>query len=111
MQSVFAFVGVDPDFSSASFDREIKDRRKTVRMSGAAARLHRSPPVRIARRALPVQVREPLFATARRVLSPAGQVAPARLSGETRDRIAGFFVEDAARLRALTGLPFAHWSV
>ncbi|HEV2776907.1 MAG TPA: sulfotransferase [Solirubrobacteraceae bacterium] len=111
MRSVFSFLDVDPSFDSAAFSREIKDRKKTVRMSRTAERLHRSPPVQIARRSLPVRFREPLFATARRVLSPTGHVAPARLSGETRDRVAAFFVEDAARLRALTGLPLAHWSV
>lgn len=111
MSSVFSFLGVDPDFSSKSFERKIKDRTKTVRLSPTAARLHRSAPARFARRTLPVRMREPMFATARRVLSPAGTVTPTRLSPEVRERVAGFFIEDAARLRELTGLPFGHWSV
>lgn len=111
MSSVFSFLGVDPDFSSKSFKREVKNRAKTVRISQAGARLHRSAPAQFGRRTLPVRLREPLFATARRVLSPAGSVTSPGLSPELRARVAGLFVEDAARLRELTGLPFAHWSV
>lgn len=111
MSSVFAFVGADPTFTSKAFERKIKDRTRTVRMSRVAARVHRSAPAQLGRRTLPVRIREPLFEKARRVLSPAGAVEPVRLSPEVRERVAGFFVEDAARLRELTGLPFSHWSV
>lgn len=111
MRSVFSFLGVDPGFSSKSFKREVKSRAKTVRISQAGARIHRSAPVEFGRRNLPVRLREPLFATARRVLSPAGSVASTGLSPEARARLGGLFVEDAARLRELTGLPFSDWSV
>ncbi|MEJ7797218.1 MAG: sulfotransferase domain-containing protein [Solirubrobacteraceae bacterium] len=111
MSSVFSFLGVDPNFSSKAFERKIKDRTKTVRMSRVAARLHHSAPAQFGRRKLPRRIREPLFERTRRVLSPAGAVAPARLSPEVRERVAGLFHEDAARLRELTGLPFSHWSV
>jgi len=36
------------------------------------------------------------------------QLAP---SPEARERVAGFFRDEAALLRELTGQPFAHWSV
>lgn len=111
MRSVFSFLGVEPAFSSRSFKREVKNRAKTVRISPIGARLHRAPPVEFARRNLPVRLREPLFATARRVLSPAGGVTSTGLSPEMRARLGDLFVEDAARLRELSGLPFAHWSV
>jgi hypothetical protein len=111
MRSVFSYLGVDPNFSSKSFKREVKSRAKTVRISRAGARLHRSAPVQFGRRALPVRLREPLFATARRVLSPAGSVTSTGLSPEMRARVSSLFVEDAALLRELTGLPFDHWSV
>lgn len=111
MSSVFGFLGVDPEFSSAAFERKIKDRTKTVRLSRVAAQLHDSVPARLGRQALPVHVREPLFKTVRRVLSPTGTVAPKRAAPELRERVAEFFREDAARLRELTGMPFSHWSV
>ena len=111
MSAVFAFLGVDPEFRSAAFERKIKDRSKTVRLSRVADRLHDSPPARLGRRALPVHVREPLFKGVRRVLSPTGTVETVRLSAQTRERVAGFFRDDAARLRELTGMPFSHWSV
>ena len=111
MSSVFAFLGVDPAFSSEAFDRKIKDRTKTVRLSRVAAGVHDSMPARIGRKVLPVHIREPLFERARRVLSPNGAVTPKRADPVQRERVAEFFRDDAARLRELTGLPFSHWSV
>lgn len=109
--SVLSFLGVEPDISSKHLTREIKDRSKSVRVSRAAAYASHSAPADIGRRLLPVRAREPLYAAARRVLSPTGAVKPTGLSPEMRERVGGFFREDAARFRELTARPFAHWSV
>ena len=111
LRSMFSFLEVDADFSSKAFGRQIKDRNKTVRLSRTAARLHGSAPAQLGRRAIPASVREPLYATARRVLSPTRTDTSARLSPEMREQVAGYFAEDVALLRELTGRPFAHWSV
>lgn len=111
MRSVFSFLGLGPALSSEDLRREIKVRTKSVRVSRAAARVRYSAPAQIGRRMLPVPVREPLYAMARRALSPMGTVTPTGLSPDMRERVAGFFREDAARLRELTSQPFAHWSV
>lgn len=111
MHSVFSFLGVDPDFSSAAFDKKIKDSSRTVRFSPLAKQLHDSAPARLGRRYLPRHVREPIFERARRVLSPTGTVTQSRMSPEVRAKLEGIFRDDAARLRELTGQPFSHWSV
>ena len=111
MRSVCSFLGLEAAVAPEQLQREIKVRSKTIRVSRAAARVRHSAPARIGRRMLPVRVREPLYAGARRVLSPMGAVTPTGMAPETRDRVAGFFREDAARLRELTGRTFDHWSV
>lgn len=112
MSSVFSFLGVDPEFSSSAFERRIKDRATTVRLSPVAAQLQVSAPARLGRRVLPIGVREPFYKSVREMLSPAlEELSRAPASPEVRARVAGFFREDAARFRELTGLPFHHWSV
>jgi len=111
MRSVFSFLGVQPDVPASEYTREIKVRSKSVRVSRTAAHASTSAPARIGRRVLPVGVREPLYAAARRALSPRGTVTATGLSPEMRERVAGYFHDDAARFRELTGKPFAHWSV
>jgi hypothetical protein len=111
MSSVFSFLGIEPGLSPEHFKREIKARTKTIRSSQTAARASHSAPAQLGRRLLPVAVREPLFAAARRVLSPSGTVTPTRLSPELREQVAGHFREDAARFRELTGRSFKHWTV
>lgn len=110
MATVCSFLGVQPVLAK-HLNREIKVRTRSVRTSRTAEHVRRSPPAEIGRRMLPVRVREPLFATAKRVLSPAGRVTQVAPSPEARERVAGFFRDDAALLRELTGQPFAHWSV
>ena len=95
---------MDPAFSSAAFERRIKDRATTVRLSPVAAQLQVSAPARLGRRVLPIGVREPLFKSVREMLSPApAELSREPASPEPRARVAEFFREDAARFRELTG--------
>lgn len=97
MRDVFAFIGVDPAFSHPDFGRVHHD-SSDKRAPNAAGRLITDVPVvRNLRFALPQVFERPL---------PRIDVPD-----DVRARIADAVADDAARLRELTGLPFASWSV
>jgi hypothetical protein len=105
LRRVFAFLGIDENFSTPAFEqrhletsgqrrlREPLARRRSAR--AAAERLYRLP--------------RPLGGAALRALSRP--VAKPELDPALRARLGEHFAEDAARLRRITGQDFAHWSV
>ncbi len=97
MREVFGFVGVDEAFAHPDFGRVYHD-SGDKRAPNAAGRLITDVPVvRNLRFALPQVFERPL--------------PPIEVPDEVRARIAEAVADDAARLRELTGLPFASWSV
>jgi hypothetical protein len=108
LREVFAFVGADPGFTTAAFDRLHNERSTKLRTNGFGHWLHERGQLKRLRRAsrpLPDAVREPLK---RIVASPMPAVA---LDEDLRRKLEHALHDDAERLRAYTGKPFAHWSV
>ena len=88
---MFRFIGVDPHFEAGEFDRLV----------------NQTPVAPASERAVP--------GSDRRGAAPPGQ-APEVLERpvfdqEDRDRLALHLMPDIERLRALTGLRFARWSL
>lgn len=107
MARVFRFVGVDDDHSVDTTTRLNEGARK-YEYPGLAGRLRRSAPAALVRR-LPPSARDAVQARARRVLSRP--LERPELDEELRARLVAALAPDAARLRALTGLELADWSV
>jgi hypothetical protein len=106
LAELFAFVGVDPAFSSPEFEVELNTRAHLRRPTAAGRLLRRSGLVGLARRV-------PLGGRLRRTLRGAvsrpieAPELPAELRAELERELAG----EAARLREITGLELAGWSV
>lgn len=108
LQSIFAFLGANPDFWTPVFEEELNTiaaKRRPHRMQQV---LKRSRAADMARRTLPPRLRQRAFGTARHALSSKFE----REAGtpQLRARLADVLREDAERFRELTGMPFAHWS-
>jgi hypothetical protein len=105
--SVFAFLGVDPDYRSPRFDSELfrgGERHRYPRSISGLKPLLRAP-----FRALPEGFREQLRGSFERTFLstvPKPEVGP-----EQRRRLVELYAADAERLRALSGLPLSGWSV
>ena len=102
MRSVFAFLGVDPDFTSPAFSRELNahvDKPGLSRFGHWAYTSER----------LPARVRSLVVRHGGRLLTR--RVPIPRLSDPQRERLLEHLAPEAERLRALTGQPFAGWSV
>lgn len=107
MSRVFAFIGVD-DTIRVGTDSRLNVGAAKYEYPGLAGRLRRSA-VGAAVRRLPPGPREALQSRARRLLSrPLERPV---LDAELRERLRDALAPDAARLRALTGLDLADWSV
>jgi Sulfotransferase family len=108
LREVFAFLAVDPDFSTPEFDAELfqgAERRVYPRSFKRVIR----PLLRGPYHLLPRRLRGSLRASAeRRFLSPAPAVV---VDEETRARLVELFMPDVERLRSLTGNDFASWSI
>jgi hypothetical protein len=108
LRKVFGFLGVDSDFSSPEFTELHNLREQKLRLTRAALWIHDRGllhPLRRRSRVLPTTARERVKTLLtepvdRPVLDPA-----------QRGQVAAFLREDAERLRAYTGNPFAHWSI
>jgi hypothetical protein len=111
MRTIFAFLGVDPSFSSPEFERVLykaEERRRKTRLGyalvGAAERVRRS---RLRPYLSPMLMR-PIKAfnawTERKISRP-------ELGDSLRAQLADFLRPDVDRLRAFTGKDFADWSV
>jgi Sulfotransferase domain len=108
LRETFAFLGVDPDFTTSDFDRLHNVRSNKMRANRFGLWLYERgllERVRRATRALPDRVREPLKTLV------ADPVPTPDLDHALRAELEAHLHEDAQRLRAYTGKPFAHWSV
>ena len=108
LASVFAFVGVDPSFSSPSFDRAHnaatgRTRRNRAGQAVSAALERTLGPARS--QALRERAPQALKSPFRYDMGPA--VLPGALRAELEEELR----EDVERLRAHTGLAFAGWSL
>ncbi|HSS42508.1 MAG TPA: sulfotransferase [Solirubrobacterales bacterium] len=107
LASVFSFLGVDPAYSSDVFDEVLFKGNEHRRYPGTLSRL--KPALRAPYRALPEGFRESLRGRFERTFLetvPKPEVGPAE-----RARLAELYAPDVARLRELTGLPLASWSL
>jgi hypothetical protein len=109
LTDVFAFLGVDPQYSSPAFAQTLnRGAEHRVLSTGAYGRL-RASPLRMAVRTLPPSLRAPLLTPIRRTL--ARKVSRQALDGDLRARLEAHFAPEVARLRQLTGQSFAGWSI
>jgi hypothetical protein len=107
LREIFAFLGVDADFWSPSFDVE-HNKRKNVSLNGLGRWLYIHnvlQPVQRAGGGLP----EPVRRAARRAIGPS--VPTPTLTDETRAAVVASLRDDIERFRTLTGRPFDSWSV
>lgn len=107
MSEVFTFLGVDPD-SAVPADTRHNDLSTKVEYSGWAARARRGAPGRALRR-LPPGLRGRLAAPVRQRL--AAPMERPTLTPEVEERLREALAPDAQRLRTLTGLHLADWTV
>jgi hypothetical protein len=108
LQDIFAFLSVEPLFSSARFDEELfkSSERRTYPASYAYIVEHV-----IARplQWLPVRVRQSARGSVERLLWP--RLDKPMLDDVTRVRLQNLYAGEIGRLRALTGKTFPSWSV
>lgn len=115
LREVFAFAGVDPDFTSPAFEEERNTRAEKRAPVGAGARLWDAvvgPEGTLGRAGgrLPARVRSPIGSAARRALFREA-VSPPELSPALRARLRATLQDDVDRFRSIAGRPFAHWSL
>lgn len=107
LRRVFAFLGVDPDFTSSDFDR-VKFRGQQLRhLTTLGRRLHTFSYQHMNRRAPALQrflTYWACYPLSQRTVRP--ELRPAQ-----RDALAVALWPDVQQLRALTGQAFAHWSL
>jgi hypothetical protein len=106
LERVFRFLGVDPSFRDGSLEVEVNTTRSKRRISPIGAALRR----RVRRSPLDTRlVNAAIVRLERLVPRPPLETPdiPAALAPETLDLLR----EDAARLRAFTGMPLDRWSV
>ncbi|MGZ8230714.1 MAG: sulfotransferase family protein [Burkholderiales bacterium] len=109
LSKVFRFLGVDDSFDSANFDAELNVTE--------VARRHRSPISRLINTAVglrpgrfvPPQIGLPIRNAALRLFSRP--VSRPSIDTAIEQRLREIFVDDADRLRRLSGLRLEHWSV
>lgn len=97
MRRVFEFVGVDPSFTSPDFSKVYHDSKNKRQPNALGLVINDVPVVRQLRYALPWVFEKPL--------------ARPDVDDELRERIGDWLREDAGRMRELSGLPFASWSI
>jgi hypothetical protein len=108
LREVFEFVGVDPDFDTPAFDQLHNVREGKYRFTGLAQTLYERGllmPLRTRSRVLPHGLRERI----KSLLTEPVETPPLDpgLEAELKEVLRA----DVDRLRALTGKPFAGWSV
>lgn len=110
LETVFAFLGVDPGFASPRFHDELNvrhGRRKRLTRPGQA--LKHSALANAVRRNVPESLRRRLFGVARAATSVS--VRRRSLPLEIRRQLEDWLREDARRFREIADMPFDHWSV
>lgn len=108
LREVFAFLGVDPSFSSEGFDAELfkgGERRVYPRFFNRFVKPVAAAPFR----RLPAGLRGSLRSSVERALLPT--VPRPTLGAAERARLEDIFGPEVTRLRALTGKSFPSWSV
>lgn len=105
IRRVFAFLDVDPDFSSPEFRSELWTRDDFIRYRGAGWHLRASPIGRAFRR-LPVRLRLPISRAARRMVRSAPRPT---LDPVLRRRIAEYLRPEVEELESLTGKRLDLW--
>ena len=108
LRAVFSFLSVDPDFDCAQFDEELyrSERRRVYSTE------HRRLVERVGApilRPLPSGMRRSLRRVTEALLLP--ELKKPTLDAELRARLEDFYAEEVGRLRALTGMAFATWSI
>jgi hypothetical protein len=106
LRQIFEFIGVDPDFSHPSFERERHATARKTRATRLAARLERLSRSR-AGRVLPPKI---WFALDEK-LPLRKPIERPDVRGALSDEVLGVLREDAERLRELTGRTFETWSI
>lgn len=107
LRRIFAFLGVDPDFVSDSFDVEHNGRKK-LSLNGFGRWLYRRGALDPARRIDP-HLPGPLRQAGRRLIGDP--VNTPDFPREMRERAAAGLVDEMQRFRQLTGRRFESWSV
>jgi hypothetical protein len=108
LREIFAFLGVEPRFESAAFERELyrgNTRRRYPPGWEHVVGLTLGPRVRW----VPPRVRRSLRSTTERLLFRA--VEEPELDADLKGRLQQLYGPDVARLRSLTGRRFSSWSV
>jgi Sulfotransferase domain len=108
LAAAFAFLGVDPSFTHPAMELEAHRSDDKRELTAAGASLRDSPAGAL-RHVLPPRIRAPLTRRVRAALSR--ELEPQRLPPDTRALLQERLSPEADRLRALTGLAFAGWSV
>jgi sulfotransferase family protein len=107
MREIFAFLEVDPDFWSPTFEVE-HNKRKDVSLNALGRWMYLNGSLQRIQRAgggLPAPVRR----AARRAIGPT--VRTPTLTDDLRARVVAALHDDIERFRALTGRSFETWSV
>jgi hypothetical protein len=109
LSTIFAFLGADPAYDSPAFEQTLNRSAEHRRLShGLYGRL-RASRLRSALRPLPAPLRAQVLDPLRRLL--ARQIVRQAVDEPLRTRLEAHFEPEVARLRELTGKPFAGWSI
>ena len=107
LRELFAFVGIDPDFTTPAFDVVHRERSRQRRPNSLGRVVQRTTKVAVG----PVlAARDGRGAALLRGVLTSPQ-APVRLTGSERARLAELLAPEAERFRQLTGMSFPRWSV
>jgi hypothetical protein len=109
LRRVFAFVGVDENFTAPEFARTHNPTEGLRANRGGRAAIRALDALIGPSRSAAVRARIPLELT--RPLLSRSRVPPTNLDPGLRNEIEAILSEDANRLRQLTGQEFAHWCV
>jgi hypothetical protein len=108
LQRIFAFLGVDEEFTSPEFEAELlKSSQVRVYPTGYTRFVRRVVAPQVRR--VPPKLRRGLRRSVEKRLFPPLQKAT--LDAETQSRLEGLFADEASRLRTMTGQSFSSWSV
>jgi hypothetical protein len=110
LREVFGFLAVDESFVSPQFEQEMNAGRD-LRTHSSAVVLLRQARTRVGPlwRSLPSGARRSIRGTVHRI---AGRpLEPPSMDEGLRAELEELYADDVARLRALTGRPFAGWSI
>jgi hypothetical protein len=108
LRAAYAFLGADPEFEPDGLE-VIHNAAEAKQQRSRALLALRSAPGRAAFDRMPAPVREPVVSAARRLLSKP--LERPQVGEALRERLRRLYAPEVERLRALTGKPFATWTV